>query len=38
MVLHSLDDSGKKWAEYTSDPERREAALRSFHDYAYQWF
>jgi len=38
MVLQSLDSAGDNWAQYTTDPSRREAALSRFHSYAYQWF
>jgi hypothetical protein len=39
MVLQSLDSFSDNWAKYTADPARREAALRSFRDYAYaNWY
>ena len=38
MVLDSLNASAAKWAEYTADPARREAAWSRFKDYAYQWY
>ena len=38
MLLDSLDASAAKWAKYTADPARREAAWKTFKDYAYQWY
>ena len=38
MVLESLDRFGDNWKRYTADAANRDAAIRGFHDYAYQWF
>lgn len=37
MVLEGLRAESAKWAEYR-DREERDAALKRFHEYAYQWF
>ncbi len=37
IVLNALSDNSGNWAEY-KDPDRRNAALQRFHDYAYQWY
>lgn len=38
MVLQSLRSGSDNWAEYAADRSRQDAALRRFHDYAYQWY
>jgi uncharacterized protein YfaS (alpha-2-macroglobulin family) len=38
MLLASLNASAAKWAKYTADSARREAAWKTFKDYAYQWY
>ncbi len=38
MVLDSLNVSAARWAEYTADPARRDAAWSRFKGYAYQWY
>ena len=37
MVLEKLRDSRNRWAEY-ADREKRQAVLKQFHAYAYQWY
>jgi hypothetical protein len=37
MVLDALRKDSARWEQY-SDPDQRNAALRRFDDYAYQWF
>jgi hypothetical protein len=37
MAWDALQKDAGRWAKY-SDPARRDAALKRFHDYAYQWF
>ena len=36
-VLRELRENRNAWASYR-DREKRDAALRAFHDYAYQWY
>lgn len=36
-LLERLRAARSKWSAY-EDPARREAALRAFHEYAYQWY
>lgn len=38
IVLKTLQSDSRSWAEYSADPSKREAALRRFHDYVYQWY
>jgi len=37
IVLQKLRAAGDNWSEYTNR-ETREAALKRFHEYAYQWY
>jgi hypothetical protein len=38
IVLQKLRAASGNWSEYTTNREKREAALKRFHDYAYQWY
>ena len=38
VVLKMLRQSSANWAEYAADPDRQDATLHRFHDYAYQWY
>ena len=37
IVLQKLRAASGNWSEYTNR-EKREAALKRFHEYAYQWY
>ena len=38
MVLDRLRADAASWTDYLTAPERRAAALKAFHSYAYQWY
>ena len=38
FVLKKLRIASDNWADYATDPNRRNAALQHFHDYTYQWY